>query len=417
MEDEHKPAGKTDEQTKHNEDRKETSENNKPSFWARTPVIIVGTILLALIFCWGIRYLVETFTHESTDDAFLDGIIVSVAPKVSGQVKTVSVHNNQAVKKGDLLVELDPRDLAIARDQKTAAHESAQSNEGLVKASLDLLRAEISSAEATARQSRAEVSAVQAGTVKAKADLRRAEDLLAKKTISPQEFDAAKASGAATEANAQAAIEKAASDESKVTQARAQLEAGIKAYERAEAQSRQADLDTRAADLNLSYARINAPEDGLITRKSVEEGDYIQVGQKLMALVTPRVWVTANFKETQLRQIRTNQSASISIDSVDSGTFSGHVESIQAGSGARFSLLPPENAVGNYIKVVQRVPVRIYFEAPPQVANVIGPGMSVTVSVRVKAFEMSTLLRVVISVVLALVIGFLWFALARRQSP
>jgi len=399
MEDEHKPAGKTDEQTKHNEDRKETSENNKPSFWARTPVIIVGTILLALIFCWGIRYLVETFTHESTDDAFLDGIIVSVAPKVSGQVKTVSVHNNQAVKKGDLLVELDPRDLAIARDQKTAAHESAQSNEGLVKASLDLLRAEISSAEATARQSRAEVSAVQAGTVKAKADLRRAEDLLAKKTISPQEFDAAKASGAATEANAQAAIEKAASDESKVTQARAQLEAGIKAYERAEAQ------------------RINAPEDGLITRKSVEEGDYIQVGQKLMALVTPRVWVTANFKETQLRQIRTNQSASISIDSVDSGTFSGHVESIQAGSGARFSLLPPENAVGNYIKVVQRVPVRIYFEAPPQVANVIGPGMSVTVSVRVKAFEMSTLLRVVISVVLALVIGFLWFALARRQSP
>jgi membrane fusion protein, multidrug efflux system len=417
MEDAHKPAGKTDEQTKHEEGRKDASKNNRGSFWARTPVIVVGTLLLALIFFWGVGYLVETFTHESTDDAFLDGIIISVAPKVSGQVKTVSVHNNQAVRKDDLLVELDPRDLAIARDQKAAAHQSSQSNEGLVKASLDLLRAEIASAEATARQSRSQVSAVQAGTEKAKADFKRAEDLLAKKTISPQEFDAAKAAGAAAEANSQAAIEKAASDESKVAQAHAQLAAGVKAYERAEAQTHQADLDTRAADLNLSYARITAPEDGLVTRKSVEEGDYIQVGQKLMALVTPRLWVTANFKETQLRQIRTNQPASITIDSVDSGTFSGHVESIQAGSGARFSLLPPENAVGNYIKVVQRVPVRIYFEASPQVAHVIGPGMSVTVAVRVKAFEMSALLRVVISVVLAIAIGFLWSSLARRRSP
>jgi membrane fusion protein (multidrug efflux system) len=414
MDDEHKSADKPN-QPKAGE--KSEPKDSKPSFFTRTGVILLGTVILALIFFWGIGYLIDTFTHESTDDAFLDGIIVSVAPKVSGQVQTVSVHNNQAVKQGDLLVALDPRDLAVLRDQKAAAHESAQSNEELAKASLALLRAQISAAEATARQSKSEVIAVQAGTEKAKADLKRAEDLLAKKTISPQEFDAAKAAGAAAEANTQAANEKAASDASKVTQARAQLEAGVKAYERAEAQSRQADLDTRAADLNLSYARITAPEDGLVTRKSVEEGDYIQAGQKLMALVTQRLWITANFKETQLREIRTNQTVEITIDSVDGRTFSGRVQSIQAGSGARFSLLPPENAVGNYIKVVQRVPVRIYFDALPQVDNVLGPGMSVNVSVRVKAFTLSRILLAVISVVLALILAGLWWRLARRRTP
>ena len=362
MEDEHKPEGKPDEQTKQTEVREEASENHKPSFWTRTPVILIGTILLALIFFWGIRYLVETFTHESTDDAFLDGQITSIAPKVSGQVKAVIVHNNQAVKRGDLLAEIEPQDLAILRDQKKAAHQSAQSNEELAKASLNLLRAQIVSAEAIARQSRSEETAVQATTAKAKADLQRAEELLAKKTISPQEFDAAKAAASrrAGQFLPRLPLKKVASDDSKVNQARAQLEAGIKAYERAEAQSRQAELDIRAADINLSYAQITAPEDGLVTRKAVEPGDYVQTGQKLMALVTPRIWVTANFKETQLRQIQTNQSATIEalIWSIAGQTFPGHVESIQAGSGARFSLLPPENAVGNYIKVVQRVPVR-----------------------------------------------------------
>jgi membrane fusion protein (multidrug efflux system) len=148
----------------------------------------------------------------------------------------------------------------------------------------------------------------------------------------------------------------------------------------------------------------------------VEAGDYIQVGQRIMALVPTNLWVTANFKETQLKKIHVGQPVKIVIDSIAGKTLFGHVESIQAGSGAAFSLLPPENAVGNYVKVVQRVPVRISFDAPIQTQNVVGPGMSATPSVHVSGFKIPEVVILLISIVLALVAGFFWRALANRNS-
>ena len=380
-------------------------------------MILGGTILLGGLLFLGLRYVARSLTHESTDDAFLDGDIISVAPKVSGQVSQVHVTSNQKVQANQLLVEIEPRDLAVQAEQKKAAMESSHANLKLIESSLGLFRAQIVTAQALAKQSDAEAVAAEATTAKANADLKRAEELMRKNTISPQEFDTAKTAAAAAEANLQAAREKTASDRSKIAEVEAQLRAGERGYERAEAQQRQSALDAQQAELNLSYARIPAPADGQVTRKAVEPGDYIQVGQRLMALVLGNLWVTANFKETQLKRIRPRQPVKITIDSMPDRVFAGYVESIQAGSGARFSLLPPENAVGNYVKIVQRVPVRIFFDGPIKSEHVLGPGMSVVPSVHVTNYDISELIIAMVAIVLAALFGLIWWRMANRRKP
>src|SRR5258706_6593326 len=345
-------------------EREEANGKNGPSFWSRKSTIVAGGMIVAVLAFLGLIHLEQSFTHESTDDGFLDGQVISIAPKVAGQVAAVRVVNNQQVQKGDVLIEIDPRDLTVQLDQKRALVESARENIGLVKASLELFKAQIATAQQNARQSASEADAAKANADKAAADLKRAEELIKNKTSSQQEYDAVKAAALAAEAGLRAAQDKVASDTSKVAEVTAQLEAGRQAYERGEAQTRQAEYDVKAAELNLSYGRLTAPTEGYVTRKSVEAGDYVQVGQKLMALVGKEIWVTANFKETQVRSIRRGQPVMVRIDSLGKPDFAAHVDSIQAGSGAQFSLLPPENAVGSYVKVVQRVPIRILFDQP-----------------------------------------------------
>jgi membrane fusion protein, multidrug efflux system len=387
----------------------------KRSFWGRKPVIVVGTLVLFGLLFLGLRYLAEGLTHEVTDDAFLDANVISIAPKVPGQVKSVPVKSNQAVKAGDLLVEIDPRDLTVQLDQKRAAVESARANVALFKAVVELSRTQVASAEATAKQSAAEADASQATTEKTGADLKRAEALIQNRTISAQEFDSAKAAATAASASLNAAREKAASNRAKVVEAQAQVEAAQRAFERGEAQARQAEWDVQAAELNLSYARVTAPADGYVTKKAVEDGDYIQVGQKLMALVPSDLYVTANFKETQVEHLRSGQLVRITVDSAGGRVFRGHVDSIMAGSGARFSLLPPENAVGNYVKVVQRIPVKILFDGPVEAGHVLGPGMSVVPSVKVQGYEISKKVVAIAAAVVALVVGLLWWRAAGRK--
>lgn len=386
-------------------------------FWKRGPVIVVGTLLLGGLFYFGLRYLARSFTHETTDDAFIAADVVSIAPRVAGQVVKVEVADNQHVKAGDVLVKIDPQDYAVQLAQKQAALAASEANVKLLLASLNLLGAQVSTAEATARESEAEAVADEATADKADSDLKRAESLIANQTISPQEYVAAKAAAAAANATLKAGREKAASDRAKITEARAQLEAGRRAWERAQAQAKQSAVDVQQADLNLSYATITAPRDGRVTRKAVEPGDYAEVGQKLMALVSDKVWVTANFKETDLARLRTNQPATIWIDSVAGRSYAGHVQSVQAGSGAAFSLLPPENAVGNYVKVVQRVPVKIVFDSPPDAGHVLGPGMSTVPSVRVTAFEIPDAAVAVAAGMLALAVGILWWRKAGQPPP
>lgn len=390
--------------------------DDKPSFWKRRAVIVIGTAILAVLFFIGLGYLARSFTHETTDDAFLSANVVAIAPKVSGRVKKVYVKDNQEVKAGDLLVEIDPRDFEIELDQKKAALVAAEANVKMIEASIELLGTQITTAQATARQSEAEAAADRATADKAALDLKRAEDLIQQKTISAQEYDSAKAAADAAQATLKAGLEKADSDRAKIAEAKAQLAAGRQAWDRAKAQAKQSDVDVSQADLNLSYTHITSPADGRITRKAVEDGDYVQVGQRLMALVPHEVWVTANYKETQLTRIRPGQPVKISIDSLGGQTFDGQVDSIQAGSGAAFSLLPPENAVGNFVKVVQRVPVKITFDAPLQSGHVLGPGMSVEPSIQVMSFEVPEFVLILAAAVLALVVGFLWWHAANRQA-
>ena len=387
----------------------------KRDFWHRKPAILIGTLVVGGALFLGLHYLAFNWTHESTDDAFIDGHIVSIAPKVAGQVQEVFVTDNQPVNSGDPLIEIDPRDLEIQLRQKEAALVAAKANVQLLVASLSMLGAQVEAAEATARHSEAQAVASEATARRAELDFRRAQELSEKKIIAPSDFDAAKATDEEAKANLKAAQEQAASDRAKVTQNEAEVDAARKALERAQAQEHQSDVDVQAAKLNASYAHVTSPQDGRVTKKSVEKGDYLEVGQKTMAIVPKQIWVTANFKETQLKRIRVGQTAQISIDSLGGRTFRGHVESIQAGSGARFSLLPPENAVGNYVKVVQRIPVKITFDEPIESTHALGPGMSAVPAIRVKDWNISDAAVALVAGLVAVAGGIGWWVLAARE--
>jgi len=387
------------------------------SFWQRRPVIVLGTLVLGGLLHFGLGYLVESFTHESTDDAFLDTNIIGVAPRVAGQVKKLYVTDNEPLEAGQLILEIDPSDFEVTLQQKHAALTATKANVSALKANYSLAQAQVTSAEAVAKQRTAEVSAAKATAERTASDLKRAQELINNHTISPQEFDTAKAAEAAAAANLRAAQERTASDQSKVGEAEAGLTASAKALERGEALVKQAEADVQMAELNLSYTRVTAPEAGRVTKRAVAQGDYVQIGQRMLALVPPYLWVTANFKETRLENLRTNQPVRIKIDSLGGRTFPGHVNSIMAGSGSRFSLLPPENAVGNFVKVVQRVPVKIVFNEPLDVAHVLGPGMSVVPSVHVTSFEVPEIAIIAAAFILALVVGVVWWKAAGRRRP
>jgi membrane fusion protein (multidrug efflux system) len=389
--------------------------SNEPSLWQRPVAIIIGTLASAALLIWAGGKVADSFSHESTDDAFLTADIVSVSPKVSGEVVQVFVNDNQMVKAGDPLAQIDPRDFETAMAQKTAALAAANANTNLIESSFKMLEVGVTTAEATARQSKAQADADQARAEKASSDLKRADDLIQRKIISPQEFDTAKAAADAATNTLRSSQAKAESDKSKIDEAKAELEAGRSALSRAFAQAKQASVDVDLSKLSLSYTRIVAPVDGRVTRKAVEQGDYVQVSQKLMAIVPTNIWVEANFKETQLKKIRANQPVEVAVDSVAGRTFPARVQSIQAGSGAAFSLLPPENAVGNYVKVVQRVPVKIVFDHLPEVEHTLGPGMSVTPSV-VVGKPIPEPIVIIVAIVAALVIGFLWWRAASKKS-
>ncbi len=267
-----------------------------------------------LLVIFGLPYLRYARTHESTDDAFIDGHVVAISPKVASNVIRVHIDDNSRIKAGDLLVELDPRDF-----------------------------------EARLAQARGNLAAGEAEAVRARTDAHRYERLVEQGFVSRQDRDNAIAKDRAAAGQVE------------------QLKAAV-----------------RQAELDLSYTRIYAPESGRITRKSVEPGAYVQVGQTLFSIVPERVWIIANFKETQLRYMRPGQPVAIRVDAYPDQRFTGHVDSIQAGAGARFSLLPPENATGNYVKVVQRVPVKILIDEGPDLTRLLGPGMSVVPSVKVR---------------------------------
>jgi membrane fusion protein (multidrug efflux system) len=292
-----------------------------------------------------------------------------ISPRVPGQVARLAVTDNQEVKAGDVLVEIDPRDYETSLSQAKAdlAAASSQANQS---------RAQVKVSEAKVAQAQAAVTAAEAEAQRAKDDLKRYENVESR-AVSKSAIDLAQAQARSATANLVAAYSQTNATEAEVTLSEAGVETATAAVQQAEAKLQQAEL-------NLSYTKIIAPMDGRVTARTVQLGHYIQPGQALLALVPKDVWVTANFKETQLTYMKPGQPVELSVDAYPNKKFKGKVDSLQAGTGARFSLLPPENAVGNYIKVVQRVPVKIIFDEELPTNLDIAPGMSVVPTVKIK---------------------------------
>jgi len=372
--------------------------------------------------------------RESTDDAQVDGHITPVASKIYGRVAEVLVLDNQPVKAGQILVKIDPRDYQAALDQAKAqlalAEADAQSAgvdvprtrenvaSGTSSADAQLLgaQASLAMAQSTYEQAQtadlayaqANIDKSKANSELAKADLARYKPLLDKAEISQQQYDAAKANADATASSLKADQEKLSQAQRNIDIAKAQVAAAQARVEQAKAGVASAHADTKqvnmraadaqgkaakvqemraaveAATLNLSYTQLVAPVDGVVTHKQVEPGQIVQQGQGLMVVVPLQdVWVTANFKETQLRNMKPGQKAEVHVDTYGK-TFEGHVDSIAGATGAVLSLLPPENATGNYVKVVQRIPVKIIVDKISPDVAVLRPGMNVDATVITK---------------------------------
>src|SRR5258706_6097662 len=393
----------------------------------RSLLVVGGLVLLAALFALLVYY----HNRETTDDAQVDGHITPIASKIYGRVAEVLVTDNQPVKAGQMLVRIDPRDYQASLDQARAAVALAESD--AASAGVDVPRtrenvasgtssadaqlagavAALESAQVTYDQARtsdlawaqANIEKSKANAELAQADLARYKPLLDKGEISKQQYDAAKANADATASALRADQEKLAQAQRAVDIARAQLVAAGARVEQAKAGVSAAHADIRQvstrtsdaqgkiakvqqaravlapADLNLSYTEIIAPVDGVATHKQVEPGQIVQQGQGLLVVVPLQdVWVTANFKETQLRKMRAGQKAYVHVDTYGE-TFSGHLDSIAGATGAVLSLLPPENATGNYVKVVQRIPVKIVLDPIPPEKAILRPGMNVNATI------------------------------------
>ncbi len=440
------------------EDAEET-----PKKRSKLPFIIIGAIVF-IGAIGGLIYWLDARNYESTDDAFIDGDIIQVSPKVTAYVKKIYVDSNATVHKGDLLVELDTKDFEAKLEQAKATLLAAQAQKNQSQAEVSLTRATTNASQSQAnsgvevaqnnveqtrqaaeakqsqiRQAQDAVKTAQANLAQTKAlgpqvkselDLAQKEydrelKLFNSGDVSKQSLDLALNNLKTAQAQAVAAQKKVLSDQAKVGEAQANVSVAQNNYQQALAQVEvtksqvgqtigqlqdanaapqridvsqtqvgnadaaiaQAEAAVHQAELELSYAKIYAPEDGMITKKTIEEGQIVQAGTPLLAISqSDEIWVIANFKETQLELMRIGQPVDIEVDAYPSETFHGKIESFQAGTGSRFSLLPAENATGNYVKVVQRVPVKIVFDRQPEAddAHLLAPGMSVEPSVKVR---------------------------------
>jgi membrane fusion protein, multidrug efflux system len=339
----------------------------------RLPILILG-VLVIVLGGWALQRYLYSRHHVSSDNAQVDGHITTIAPRLSAFIDRVLVDDNQHVRIGDTLVVLDDRDLRVRLEQAQAELRDAQATvgsrgrAGQAEAQLQVTRAQAASASAT-------VAAAESDYKKAAADLERYRGLAAQRIISAQQLDAAQAAFDAAAANLEAVRKQAAAAGSQVSASGAALRS-------ADARLAAAQAAVEDARLQLSYARITAPASGVIARRNAETGALVEPGQTLMSIVPDaHVWVTANLKETQLAKVRIGDPVEFSVDAYPGRKFSGRVESLSPATGARFSLLPPDNATGNFTKVVQRVPVKIAVDQPTDSTYSLRPGMSVDVDI------------------------------------
>ena len=341
---------------------------------SRAKLVLLLIVLFAV--AGGATHWYLTKEEASTDDAYTDGHAIAVAPQVSGTVVALRVSDNQRVKAGDVLLEIDPRSYVAARDQAQGSLDVAEAQLANARISLDWTKQDYPARLAAAQASLASAEAMH---FKAQADQRRQRNL-PKQATSQQDIDSAESALRASDARiaeAQAAVRRAELVPQYIGQAEAQVR-------QLEAQVALARAQLAQAELNLSWTKVAAPQDGWITKRNVEVGNYINVGQQIFSIVSPEVWVTANFKEGQLDYMRPGQKVRIKVDAYPSLDLRGHVDSIQLGSGSKFTAFPPENATGNFVKVVQRVPVKIVIDSglDPNIPLPLGISVEPTVTVR-----------------------------------
>jgi membrane fusion protein (multidrug efflux system) len=434
----------------------EIGKNRKKKF------IFIGAGALVILSLLGIAYWLYARQYESTDDAFIDGDITQVAPKVAAYVQKVNVAGNQFVHKGDLLVELNPTDYELKLEQAraqlenakaqyqaslanvsltkattNAAQRAAQSNVETTTSGVESTRlgaaaklSQITQAQRAVRTAQATLAQTLSQVPKGESDVHLAQveydrrlALFNHGDISRQSLDQAQNALQAAQANLNNINRQVDAARSRVDEAQANVATAQENYrqslaqvnvsrsqvgesqgrladanaapervtvsesstETAQAQIAAAEASVHQAEQDLTYTRIYAPEDGYVTRKMVEEGQLVQVGTPLMAISqSDEIWIVANFKETQLERMQIGQGVDIKVDAYPSRSFRGHIESFQVGTGSRFSLLPAENATGNFVKVVQRVPVKIVFDEQPADVHLLAPGMSVEPTVKVR---------------------------------
>jgi len=377
-------------------------ERRRPKGTRRLVAVAVGVAILigSGSYWWLNRGLV------STDDAFIDGNAVVLSPQVGGKILRLLIDDNQKVETGDLLLEIDPSDYEAALESARADLDSALASEAQAAADLAVTKATTAAAVAEAQsgvelaqanlgQAQAQLVASTAEDERAATDAQRYASLAKNDYASRQTLDQAQATARKSAAQKLADSQAVAVARARIGQASAQLAEARAAEQQvavkeavlktAAARVAAARAAVRTAELNLSYTRIVASEDGYVTRRQVNVGDVVKENQTLATLVVGHPWVTANFKETQLTHMRPGQPVRIQVDAYPDVTFTGHVDSVMRGTGARFSLLPPENATGNYVKVVQRVPVKIVFDKAPDPGYALALGMSVVPTVDARA--------------------------------
>src|SRR5574344_2473854 len=341
--------------------------DERPSYKKKRVIVPIITALLFLIF--GIYFMIHSAFYQSTDDAFVEGHIVSIAPRVSGPVEKMLITDNQYVQKGQLLIEIDPKDYQVKLDESKAKLSQA-------RAGLKMAEDEIKKAQSDLQETCHNVISTDSKLDFAKKDHTSYSAMYKEGISSKQDYDSSKTGLTVAKSNSQSALEQKKS-------AQAILDSAVAKKDAAEADIQKYEAEVKENELNLSYTKIYAPQSGLITNRNVEQGNFLQTAQPIFAIVPEKVWVVANFKETQLTNMHTGQTVSIKIDTYPNKRFKGKVDSIQRATGAKASLFPPENAVGSYVKIVQRVPVKIIFVQAISKYNIV-PGMSVVPEVKVK---------------------------------
>jgi membrane fusion protein, multidrug efflux system len=328
--------------------------------------VIVALVLLVVIVAAAVSFMVSNGGSQSTSDAYVEGRAIRISPKVSGQVLFLHIDDNQRVHAGEVLLEIDPVDYQAKLDQATAAVDAAES-------AVEQSKAAVLRAEAAVGESQAASHAAETEFKRRTSDYRRYE-AMGTDGVSAQQLETAKDAADSADDQREAEVKK-------MDAAKAELNVARTNVASAEAQVAAAKAQLRFALLQLQYTKVTAPESGRITNKNVEQGAFVSTGQPLMAIVPEDKWIIANFKEVQLAKMREGQPATVQVDSFPGVELHAHIQSLQSGTGSRFQLLPPENATGNWVKVVQRLPVKLVFEPNQPEFERLAQGMSVEVTV------------------------------------